>query len=86
MQTFTCTTAELAAPEFLRLLAIATAKENQRLQDQDYEYWAAHFARKDKLHAARKALAICNRLKPSPTKARHSARIFRTLNQLRAVA
>lgn len=71
MQTFKCTTAELITPEFLRLLALATAKENQRLE---------------KLKAARRAIAICNKLKPSPTKARHAGRIFRAINQLRAAA
>ena len=69
MQTFKCTTAELLTPEFLRLLAIATAKENQRLA---------------KLKAARRALSFCNRLKPGATKARHKSRIFSAMNKARA--
>lgn len=71
MSTFTCTTAELLTPEFLRLLAIATTKENQRLQ---------------KLSAARRALSLCNRLRAGDTKKKNNARIFRALNQLRAAA
>lgn len=71
MQTFTCTTAELATPEFIRLLALATIKENQRLE---------------KKRLARLALSICNKLKPGATKARHSSRILRALNSLRAAA
>jgi len=71
MQTFTCTAAELLTPEFLRLLAIATTKENQRLA---------------KLKAARRALSICGKLKPSPFKARNSARVLTFMNKLRAAA
>lgn len=71
MTRFRCTTAELATPEFLRLLALATDKENQRLA---------------KLQAARRALSLCNRLKPGATKAKNNSRILRALNSLRAAA
>lgn len=67
---FKCTTHELITPEFLRLLAIANRKEDLRVR---------------RLAAARRALAICNRLKPSPTKGRHASRIFSAINKLRAV-
>lgn len=71
MTRFNCTTAELATPELLRLLALATAKENQRLA---------------KLNAARRALSIANKLKNPSTKKIHQGRIFRALNSLRAAA
>lgn len=71
MTHFNCTTAELATPEFLRLLALATIKENQRLE---------------KKRLARFALSICNKLRPGATKARHNSRILRALNSLRAAA
>lgn len=66
---FKCTTDQLITHEFLRLLAIATKKENQRVR---------------RLEAARRALSICNRLKPSATKGRHASRIFSAINKLRA--
>jgi hypothetical protein len=41
---------------------------------------------REKYTGYRRCLSICNRLSPSKTKARHVARIFRALNQLRAAA
>lgn len=71
MTKFRCTTAELATPEFLRLLALATYKENRRLA---------------RVAAARRALAIANKLKNAATKKTHQSRIFSALNKLRAVS
>ena len=69
MTRFNCTTAELNTPEFLRLLAIAQFKENRRIA---------------RVHAARRALAIANKLKNAATKKTHQSRIFSALNKLRA--
>jgi hypothetical protein len=45
----------------------------------------AHYLRiQFEIDCYKKALSICNRLKPSPTKARHVSRIFSRLNKLRA--
>lgn len=64
-----CTTADLTTPEFLGQLIAAHHKENRRLA---------------RVRAARRALSICNRLTPSPFKAKHNSRIFSALNKLRA--
>jgi hypothetical protein len=71
MNTSKCIGAERVikiTPEYLRLHHIADYKNRERLR---------------KLAAARKALSICNKLKPSPLKARHVARIFYAINKLR---
>ena len=57
-------------PEYLRVMHIAERREKLRL---------------DRLAAARRALALANKLKPSATKARHVSRIFSAINRLRAV-
>ena len=67
---FKCSTAQLITPEFLRLLAIANHKENIRVR---------------RVAAARRALAIANKLKNAATKKTHKSRIFSALNKLRAV-
>ena len=69
MTRFTCTSAELNADEFLRLLVIAQFKENRRLA---------------RIQAARRALAIANKLKNAAAKKTHQSRIFSALNKLRA--
>lgn len=66
---FKCTTDQLITPEFLRLLAIANYKENRRLAC---------------VAAARRALAIANKLKNAAYKKTHQSRIFSALNKLRA--
>jgi hypothetical protein len=38
----------------------------------------------DRIEAAKKALSIASRLKPSPYRGRHVSRIFKNLNKLRA--
>jgi len=55
-------------PEYLRLHHLANFR---------------NLARMRKLAAARRALSICNKLKPSITKARHVKRIFAAINKLR---
>jgi hypothetical protein len=67
---FKCTTAQLITPEFIRLLAKAQLKENRK-------QWLIGLL----CHALR----ICGKLKPSPTRARHSQRLFIALNKARAV-
>jgi hypothetical protein len=57
-------------PEYLRLYHLTNFKNLSRLR---------------KLAAARRALSICNKLKPSPTKALHAKRIFSAINKLRVV-
>ena len=52
--------------------------------DATSDEWWADFDRAKFLRAARRALSICNKLKPSPTKARHASRIFRAINKARA--
>lgn len=67
---FKCTTAQLITPEFLRLLAVATHKENMRVR---------------RVGLIRKAMGLCGKLKPSQTRARHSKRLLIALNKARAV-
>lgn len=58
----------IVTPEYLRLYHLANFKNLARLR---------------KLAAARRALSLCNKLKPSPFKARHAARILSAINKLR---
>lgn len=60
---------EFIQPEFVRLIARANMRNHLR------EF---------QLAAARRALSICHKLKPSPANARHFVRVFRALNKLRA--
>ena len=58
-------------PEGLRVLHLAVRRENLRLS---------------RLEAARRALALANKLKNAAEKKRHQSRIFSNMNRLRVMA